>query len=139
MDERLIETIELENRLTLKLYDSSRKLAGDRWLVTLIARIDVPVDPALIEAQTLSDARENAVKKALGSHVLFEQQRDRIFIDASEKEDTLGEMIEMFKNSTLQYLSHQEFPRRFLLKKIKEEMKLPAASGGASKPNSPKR
>ncbi|MBW2166593.1 MAG: hypothetical protein JRG74_11045 [Deltaproteobacteria bacterium] len=34
MEEKLIKNIDLENGLQLKLYDASRKLAGDRWLVS---------------------------------------------------------------------------------------------------------
>ncbi|MEZ4604449.1 MAG: hypothetical protein R2861_13920 [Desulfobacterales bacterium] len=35
--EQLIKTIPLENNLTLELFDASRKIAADRWQVTLKA------------------------------------------------------------------------------------------------------
>jgi hypothetical protein len=42
--EKLINTIRLDNGLELKLYDSSRKVAGDRWRVGIVARIDISLD-----------------------------------------------------------------------------------------------
>ena len=36
-----VKSMELSNGLKLDFYDISRKLAGDRWYVGLIARIDI--------------------------------------------------------------------------------------------------
>ena len=44
MYEKLIETIALKNGLALEIYDQSRKIAGDRWLVKIAAKIDIPID-----------------------------------------------------------------------------------------------
>ena len=49
MKEKLIKTLDLENGLQLNVYDASRELVGDRWLVSLIVRMDVPVTEALIK------------------------------------------------------------------------------------------
>jgi len=43
VEQTLIKTIELNNGLKLHFYDISRKLAGDRWYVGVIARIDIPL------------------------------------------------------------------------------------------------
>lgn len=54
MEQTLIKTIELSNGLKLNFYDISRKLAGDRWYVGLIARIDIPLIDSLLTNQHLS-------------------------------------------------------------------------------------
>ena len=41
MNEKLIRTIVLGNGLILEIYDYSRKLAGDRWLVKIVSKIDI--------------------------------------------------------------------------------------------------
>ena len=36
-----MKTMDLDNGLKLEIYDISRKLAGDRWYVGMVARIDI--------------------------------------------------------------------------------------------------
>jgi hypothetical protein len=36
--------IVLGNSLILEIYDQSRKITGDRWLVKMAAKIHIPVD-----------------------------------------------------------------------------------------------
>jgi len=122
MTPRLIKTIELKNNLTLNLYDESIKMIGDRWLVTMVARITIPVDEALIQANHLGLMDKDEIKKALGESVVFEQKSNRIFVDQSDKKNIFQEMYDIFLENTLPYLSHGNFPKRFVLKKIKEEM-----------------
>lgn len=122
MTPRLIKTIELKNNLTLNLYDESIKMIGDRWLVTLVARITIPVDEALIQANHLGLMDKDEIKKAFGESVVFEQKSNRIFVDQSDKKNIFQEMYDIFLENTLPYLSHSNFPKRFVLKKIKEEM-----------------
>jgi len=121
MNQKLIKTIELENKLTLNLYDESVKMIGDRWIVTLAARIKIAVDKALTQENLLSLPSEDEIKKMLGKEVVFEQKSNRIFVDKEAKANVLQEMSDTFIENTLPYLSHADFPQRFLAKKIKEE------------------
>ena len=58
----------------------------------------------------------------LGEKVLFEQKRERIFVNESEKETALKELYDTFLDNTLQYLSKEAFPKQYLLKKFKEKV-----------------
>jgi len=118
----LIKTIDLENHLILKIYDESVKMIGDRWLVNMVARIKVPLDEALIKKSKDFSATKDKIKKALGKEVVFEHKSNRIFVDENEKESIFQEMYDNFIDNTLPYLSRSNFPERFLLKKIREEM-----------------
>ena len=60
MKEKLIETIELKNGMKLNFYDASRRLAGDRWLISLIIRMEIPVVKALINDEGESYAPASA-------------------------------------------------------------------------------
>ena len=117
----LIKTIDLENGMQLNIFDGSRKLAGDRWLVTMIARIEIPVSEVLIQDGQQSKESVDEIIKVLGEKVLFEQKRERIFVDETEKETIFEEVYDMFLNSTLTYLSNKKFPQRYVLKKYREE------------------
>ncbi|MBT9438589.1 MAG: hypothetical protein GAS50_05285, partial [Desulfobacterales bacterium] len=66
MEEKLIKTIDLENGLELKLYDASRKLAGDRWLVSLIARMEIPTSDSLLKEDVSPSLNVDEVRKVLG-------------------------------------------------------------------------
>jgi len=43
VESKLIDRVPLENGLTLEMFDRSRPVAGDRWLVSFEARIEVKV------------------------------------------------------------------------------------------------
>ena len=118
---QLIKTIDLENGMQLNIFDGSRKLAGDRWMVTIIARIEIPVSEGLIQDGLQSKESVDKIIKVLGEKVLFEQKRERIFVDETEKETIFEEVYDMFLNSTLTYLSNKKFPQRYVLKKYREE------------------
>ena len=120
MNQKLIKTIELENKLTLNLYDESVRMIGDRWIVTLVARIKVAVDKALTPENRSSLPSKDEIAKMLGKEVVFEQKRNRIFVDKLDKTNVLQELSDTFLENTLPYLSHADFPQRFLAKKIKE-------------------
>ena len=119
----LIKTIDLENHLTLEIYDESIETVGDRWMVNMVARIKVPLDEALIQKSKDFSANKDKIKKALGKEVVFEHKSNRIFVDQNEKESIFQEMYDSFIDNILPYLSRPNFSERFLLKKIREEMK----------------
>ena len=123
MKEKLIKTIDLENGLQLNLYDGSRKLVGDRWLVSLIVRMDVPVTEALKKNSRQSMGNIDEIKDMLGESVLFEKKREKIYVDNTEKETVFKELCDMFLNSSLNYLSKEIFPKQYILKTYKEEVK----------------
>ena len=123
MKEKLIKTLDLENGLQLNMYDASRKLVGDRWLVSLIIRMDVPVAGALKKNNRESMEHIDEIKDMLGDSVLFEKKREKIFVDTVEKEMVFKELFDLFMNSSLKYLSKEIFPKQYVLKMYKEEMK----------------
>jgi len=123
MKEKLIKTLDLENGLQLNIYDASRKLVGDRWLVSLIVRMDVPVTEALKKDSRQPIVNINEIKDILGDSVLFEKKREKIFIDTDEKETASKELCDMFLNSSLNYLSKDIFPKQYVLKTYAKEVK----------------
>jgi hypothetical protein len=123
MEEKLIKIIDLENGLELKLLDASRKLAGDRWLVSLIARIEIPTNDSLLKEDAYPSLNVNEIRKVLGEKLLFEQKREKIFIDEGEKDKVMKEIQDSFLSSSLSYLSYSDFPQKYVLKKFNEKIK----------------
>jgi hypothetical protein len=122
MKEKLIKTIDLTNGMRLCFFDGSRRLAGDRWLVSLIIRMEIPVAEVWINDGGKSKESVDEIKKVLGEKVLFEQKRERIFVGESEKQTAFEELYDFFIDSVLGYLSNKAFPKRYVLKKYKEKV-----------------
>lgn len=122
MEEQHIKEIPLENNLRIHIYDASRRLAGDRWLVKLIARIPIAVDNVLSEAEAGLPTKA-AVKELIGDELVFEQEKIRNFIDEREKDEVFQALLDHFLSHSLTYLSHPEFAKRYTLKTFKEKEK----------------
>ena len=118
MEQTLIKTIELSNGLKLNFYDISRKLAGDRWYVGVIARIDIPLIDLLLTNQHLSNYSIEEIRNALGKSVRFQQKRERHYINEREKDDLVNSLMDSFIKRTLNYLSHPDFPGKYVLKEF---------------------
>ena len=123
MEEVLINTIDLENGLRLKLFDRSRKLAGDRWLVSFIARIEILIKDSLLKGDGSSLLNFDEAVKALGEKLLFEQKRDRIYIDEKEKDEVMKKIQDSFLSASISYLSRSDFPEKYILKKFNDKIK----------------
>lgn len=118
--EKLVDSLKLKNGLKLKLYDGSRKLAGDRWLVTFIARIEIPVKKFWRPKTQSSEISLQEIRRQVNDTVIFEKKMERHFIDKKEKDDIFIRLKDSFLNSGMNYLSNPEFPEKFIMKKYKE-------------------
>ena len=123
MEQSLMKRMELSNGLKLDFYDISRKLAGDRWYVGMVARIDIPLTDWLLTNQILSNYSVEEVRNALGETVRFQEKRERHYIDEREKDPLLKIMMDSFIKSTLNYYSHSDFPVKYVLKEFKAHLK----------------
>jgi hypothetical protein len=123
MEQKLMKTMDLGNGLKLEIYDISRKLAGDRWYVGMVVRIDIPLNDLRSTDQLFSDYSVEQIRDALGETVRFQEKRERHYIDEREKDAMLLDMMDSFVKTTLSYLSHPDFPGKYVLKKFKEKQK----------------
>jgi hypothetical protein len=121
MNETLIQKIVLNNGQTVQLFDASRTIAGDRWQVTLVVRMEIPVDAVSLADAGLPEVEE--IKKILGETVIFEVKKERNFIDEQKKQSVLDNMKDTFISISLPYLSHPEFPGRHITRKFHEMKK----------------
>jgi len=119
MEQSLMKRMELGNGLKLDFYDISRKLAGDRWYVGMIARIDVPLSELLLTSQQFSNYSVEEIRNALGETVRFQEKRERHYIDEQEKDALLQIIMDSFIKTTLNYFSHPDFSEKYVLKEFK--------------------
>ncbi|MFC1822525.1 hypothetical protein ACFL9T_07445 [Thermodesulfobacteriota bacterium] len=118
--ERLIETISFKNGLELEIYDMSRPLAGDRWLVQLEARIEVDLEAEAFDGLEDQDRIVSVLRGIYGSRIPYCYIQKKHFVDKNKKEEVLQQFIKNIKESQVPYLGHPEFSRRFLLSRYRE-------------------
>lgn len=114
MEEALMAQIDLENNLTLKLYDASRQIAGDRWQVTMTARINIDFKRLSKLDEICGAAQAAKIRNALGPVAVFEKKRERNFIAAEEKDAVLKDMQETFLNIAAPYLAKPRFAYNYV-------------------------
>ncbi len=120
MEVKLIDKIKLENGLTLELYDCSRWVTGDRWLVSFEARIDVAVTPEYFGDQGSGNPSLDAVRKAVGEKATYRYEKSRQLIEEREKDEVFKGLKERFLETTLPYFSSANFPRNVILSKYQQ-------------------
>lgn len=118
MEAKLIKRLALANGLCLEVLDGSKKIAGDRWQVSVIARMEIPVNRETLGPDSGFDWNEAI--HLLGRTVVFEQKQSRNFIDMNEKEPLVEKMLSSFSALGESYFSHPGFAGRFVLKQFAE-------------------
>ena len=104
---RLIETVYLDEGITVKIFDASKKLPADRWQITLAARLEIPIEALYREKPEKLPPAED-LRAALDDPLIYEHKDVRQFIDANEK-TTVFESLR--KNFTERVLPHIAKPR----------------------------
>ena len=117
MPEKLIETITLSNGLILELWDKSRPMAGDRWLIALLAKVEVPVLPEYFSALNNSEQAYRDLLAAYSDPLVFTQEKTRHFVDENNIDDVLAELCQRFKDNLLSYLGNPRFASLYVMKK----------------------
>jgi hypothetical protein len=117
MDKTLIETITLPNGLILELWDTSKLMTGDRWLVSLLARVEVPVLPEYFSTLDNGEQAYRDVLSAYGFPLVFTQEKNRHFVDEKDSKNVFAELCQRFKDNLLSYLGNPRFASLYAMKK----------------------
>ncbi len=115
---QLVEEIQLPNGLKVEFYDCSRRVAGDRWYVGLLAKI--PIEIREEDFQGFPDPEELCKEflEQRGRVIHFEMRKERNFIDEKEKDEVFKTLLERQKAHTLSYIGHKEFARGVIKREI---------------------
>ena len=118
---KIIDQQHLENGIELLLYDRSRVTAGDRWLVELKCEAHIPIDESYWDMVVEEEPRLLLdIRKVLGGRLVFVTTKQRHFVDATECEKMLQEMVHQIHSSMLEYLKKPHFPQEFFKKQYRD-------------------
>lgn len=118
----LIETIALEDNITLKLFDDSKRLPGDRWQVTLTARLEIPV-ATLYRGDTEALPPADELRAALGDPLVYEHKNVRQFVVTKERQALRKSLIDTFKAKVFPYIVRHDFHVNYAVAKYREHTK----------------
>ncbi len=116
----LIRKIELENGQTLKMFDLSRKISADAYVVTMQATMEIKVEPGLFAQEPISGMTIDEIRDTLGEKVIYEYRLERNFILDHEKEDVLASLVDTFLKNMGRYIAHPRFAPKLVLKQFKD-------------------
>ena len=120
---KIIDQQHLENGIELLLYDRSRVTAGDRWLVELKCEAHIPIDESYWDMVVEEEPRLlSDIRKILGDRLVFVTTKQRHFVDATEYETVLQEMVQQVHSSMLEYLKKPHFPQEFFKKQYRDTL-----------------
>ncbi len=123
MDHTVHKTIELENKLTLNIFDLSRKISEDAYRVTMKAQIDMDVTEAFFTDPSLKDIGFSDVVSVLGNTVSYVQTIERNFIMAENKDAVFEKLVDTFMDNLGQYIAKPRFPAKLIFKKYTDTLK----------------
>lgn len=120
---RIIKTIVLENAQTLEIWDLSRKISQDAYLVRMKAQMEIPIKKCLFEEIPLSDLKFQDILNTLGERVIYVYHAERNFILTPEKEEVMDGLVSAYLENLGPYISKPGFPGKFILKEYQNRMK----------------
>jgi hypothetical protein len=114
------DTISLGNGLSLEIWDNSRKVAGNRWLVSMEIRIDIPLSIGNLGGLTNKEEVFSALKAEYGDKVTYRHELEKHFVDDNKKKEVFNKFMETAREDLFAYLSHPNFAKKFTLLKYKK-------------------
>ena len=120
IDQKIFDRTILENGETLFIRDLSRSISDDAFQVTMEAKMEVAVVPAILSPEILGETPFEEVVQKVGETVLFEHREVRNFIMADDRESVFEKLVDTFRTNLVPYLSKPEFPAKLVMKKFRD-------------------
>ena len=114
--------LELDNNHVLEIFDDSRKIAADAYVVVMTARMNIPVEPSLFSTQDVADEMFEKILDELGSPIVYEYRLERNMIMANDKDEVLAHLVASFLENMGQYIAKPQFPEKLVLKEYRERI-----------------
>ncbi|HQH16221.1 MAG TPA: hypothetical protein PKZ86_03720, partial [Smithella sp.] len=102
---RLIEAITLPNGLILEIFDLSRSIAAD----TVKVEISFQTKISLKESFFINAEDYLQVRNVMGDELSYEHTLERTFVSKDNEDSVRIELINTFKNNSLDYLATVNF------------------------------
>ncbi|MGD0279874.1 MAG: hypothetical protein ABSC11_11270 [Smithella sp.] len=129
---KLIEEIKLANGLKLKIYDLSRPIATDTVKVEISFQTKIPLTKSYFTGAQDYDV----VRNIMGDKLAYEHKLERSFVPKENEDSVRDDLINTFKNNSLDYLASVNFPQKMALSLLRDIKKNPYKYQSRSDPDS---
>lgn len=117
----ILEQRRLENNMTLTVYDQSKIMAGDRWLIKVICEAEIPVGEEFFARVSEADGELQAeVCEAMAGSVKFSVAKEKTFVAEAERVALIELMVTEIMTNMVGYLNRPEFPEKLFFKRYDE-------------------
>ena len=117
----LLEQIELDNGLTLEIFNLSRAIATNTVKVELSMQIKINLEKSYFENACDYDQ----VKNIFGEELTYDHKAERIIVPKENEDAVREELISTFKNNLLNYLAAANFSQKLALAMLRDTKKNP--------------
>ncbi|OGP68565.1 MAG: hypothetical protein A2W27_05990 [Deltaproteobacteria bacterium RBG_16_44_11] len=111
-----IEEIYLANGLKLNVFDLSRQIADDTVKVEISIQTEIDLEKSYFSCPQ----DYNCVKSIFGDKLTYEHKMEKSFVFLENQESVREELINTFKNNSLNYLASENFPLKLALSRLKD-------------------
>lgn len=115
-----LEDEQLANGIVVRFYDESRRVAGDRWQVTVRYDVEVSVSETFWSLVSGEPELIEEIRAALGAKIVLTNVNERNFIPAEEKEALVADIVSRARKNIFGYLANPEFPECYFKRCFKE-------------------
>ncbi len=122
MEDKIFRTIELENNQTLVIYDRSREIAADGYVVIMGARMEIQIQKGLFDGEPPSNPNLEEIQAILGTSICYEYIKERNMIRGPEKTQVFETLVETFLKNMGPYMARPSFPKKLILKEYRERI-----------------
>ncbi len=123
MEERTpYRKLDLDHGHCLEIYDDSRKIGADAWVVIMTAAMEIPVEPSLFKTEAVDENTFNDMLNTLGSPIEYRYRLERNMIFDHEKDAVLENLVNTFLENTGRYVANPKFPEKLVLKEYRQRL-----------------
>ena len=122
MERTPYKKIDLDHGHCLNIFDDSRKIGADAWVVIMTAAMEIPVEYDLFKTESVDETTFDDILTTLGSPIEYRYRVERNMIFDHEKEDVLKKVVDSFLENTGRYVANPKFPEKLVLKEYRQRL-----------------
>jgi len=110
---KIISQHRLANDMLLTVYNQSKKMAGDRWLLRVVCEAEYPVaDEFFADFPDDAPGLKGEIYDRMAGVLKFSVVKEKTFVDHAESDVVLAGMVAEISGNMAGYIGNPAFPER---------------------------
>ncbi|HIC92176.1 MAG TPA: hypothetical protein EYP21_08995 [Syntrophaceae bacterium] len=116
--EDLIEKLKLTNGLIVEFWDRSGRDKWGLWTVRLFVKSTVSIKEEYFSDLTDSQRQYQRALNTFGTEIIYTHEKTRAHVPEEDRITVFNRITQRFKDTVINYLSKEDFPKKFILKEV---------------------